>query len=63
MDGVLPSDETIADGTYPLAGYNYAVVRADEPADSAARRMVDFLLSEQGQQCVENAGFGPLAQS
>lgn len=63
VDGVLPSDETIADGTYPLAGYNYAVVRADEPADSAARRMVDFLLSEQGQQCVENAGFGPLAQS
>ena len=31
INGVYPSDETIADGTYPLAGYNYAVVRADEP--------------------------------
>lgn len=60
IDGVYPTDATIADGTYPLAGYNYAVVRADEPKDSPARKMVQFLLSEAGQQCVENAGFGPL---
>lgn len=60
VDGVYPTDETIADGSYPLAGYNYAVVRADAPADSIARRMVDFLLSPQGQQCVQNAGFGAL---
>ena len=53
IDGVYPTDATIADGTYPLAGYNYAVVRADEPKDSPARKMVQFLLSEAGQQCVE----------
>ena len=35
-------------------------MRADEPKDSPARKMVQFLLSEAGQQCVENAGFGPL---
>ena len=40
IDGVYPTDATIADGTYPLAGYNYAVVRADEPKDSPARKMV-----------------------
>ena len=60
VEGVYPTDETIANGTYPLAGYNYAVVRADEPEDSLARRMVEFMLSEQGQQCVVNAGFGAL---
>ena len=62
IDGVYPTDETIADSSYPLAGYNYAVVRADEPEDSIARRMVDFMLSEAGQICVSNAGFGPLAE-
>lgn len=60
VEGVYPTDETIADGSYSLAGYNYAVVRADEPEDSPARRMVEFMLSEQGQQCVVNAGFGAL---
>ena len=34
VDGVLPSDETIADGSYPLAGYNYLVLRAGEPEDA-----------------------------
>lgn len=60
IDGVYPTDETIADGSYPLAGYNYAVIRADAAEDSLARRMVDFMLSEAGQLCVSSAGFGPL---
>ncbi len=60
INGVYPTDETIADGSYPLAGYNYAVVRADSPKDSIGRRMVEFITSEQGQQCVVNAGFGAL---
>jgi ABC-type phosphate transport system substrate-binding protein len=60
IDGVYPTDETIADGSYPLSGYNYAVIRADAPEDSAARRMVDFMLSPAGQLCVMNAGYGPL---
>ncbi len=60
VDGVDPTDAAIADGSYPLAGYNYAVVRADAPADSPARRMVEFMTSEAGQQCVVNAGFGAL---
>ena len=61
VDGVLPSDETIADGSYPLAGYNDAVFRADEPEGSPARRLAAFMLSAAGQDCVRNAGFGPLS--
>ena len=60
IDGIAPNDATIADGTYPLSGYNYIALRADEPEDSPARRMVEFMLSEQGQTCVINAGFGAL---
>ena len=61
IDGVQPTDETIADGTYPLAGYNYVVLRADEPENSPARRLAEYMVSDAGQQVVSNAGFLPLA--
>ena len=60
VDGVAPSDQTIADGTYPLADYNYLVLRSDEPKNSPARRLADFMRADTGQSVVENAGFGPL---
>ncbi|MBO5009028.1 MAG: S-layer homology domain-containing protein [Clostridia bacterium] len=60
IDGVMPTDETIADGTYPLSNNTYVVLRKDTPIDSPARRMAEFMLTEAGQQCVENAGFGRL---
>ena len=60
IDGVLPTDETIADGTYPLSDYNYLVLRADEPEGSPARRLADFMLTEAGQGVVSSAGFLPL---
>ena len=60
IDGVAPTEETIADGSYPLADYNYLVLRADEPEDSPARRLADFMLTEAGQGVVSSAGFLPL---
>ena len=60
IDGVMPSDETIADGSYPLSNNTYIVLRKDTPADAPARRMAEFMLTEAGQQCVEGAGFGRL---
>ena len=61
VDGVLPTAETIADGTYPLADYNYIVLRSDEPKDSPARRLAEFMVSDAGQQAVADSGFLPLA--
>ena len=61
VDGVLPTAETIADGTYPLADYNYLVLRSDEPKDSPARRLAEFMVSDAGQQAVADSGFLPLA--
>ncbi len=60
IDGVLPTEATIADGSYPLADYNYVVVRKDAKEGSLARVMADFMLTPAGQNCVSNAGYGPI---
>ncbi len=60
VDGVHPNDRTIADGTYPLSNNTYIVMRKDTPAESPARKMAEFMLTEAGQMCVEQAGFGKL---
>ncbi len=60
IDGVHPNDETIANGSYPLSNNTYIAIRKDTPADSPARKMAEFMLTEAGQLCVELAGFGKL---
>lgn len=60
IDGIAPNDETIASGEYPLSNNTYIVLRKDEPENSPARKMVEFMLSEEGQQCVIDAGYGSL---
>ncbi|MBQ4630158.1 MAG: substrate-binding domain-containing protein [Clostridia bacterium] len=60
IDGIMPTDETIANGTYPLSNNTYVVLRKDSPKDSPERKMAEFMLTEEGQQCVESSGFGRL---
>lgn len=60
VDGVAPSDATIADGTYPLLNEYYVVIRADEPADSPARQLRDWILSEEGSAALVKAGYIPV---
>lgn len=60
IDGIMPTDETIADGSYPLSNNTYIVLRKDTPEDSPARKMAEFMLTEAGQECVSEAGFGKL---
>ncbi len=60
VDGVSPTDETIADGSYPLSNNTYVVIRSDEKKDSPARKMAEFMLTDLGQACVSEAGFGAL---
>ncbi len=57
VDGVYPDKETIRDTSYPLHTAYYAVIRKDEPVDSPVRQMISWLLSEEGQQLVEEAGY------
>ena len=60
IDGVYPDDETIASGEYPLSNNTYVVLRKDEPENSPARKMAEFMLTKEGQACVEEAGFGAI---
>ena len=60
VDGVTPSIETIKDGSYPIYTNGFIVLRADEDADSPARRWVDAVLGKRGSQIIEDKGYVPL---
>ena len=60
IDGVYPTEESIADGSYPLSDHTYIVIRKDTPANSPARKMAEFMLTDLGQTFVQSAGFGKL---
>lgn len=57
VDGIYPDKETIRDGSYPLNTAYYAVIRKDEPENSPARKIIDWLLTEEGQRLAEEAGY------
>lgn len=60
VDGIYPSNETVASGEYPFCTAYYAVLDKSSPTDSAARKLLDFILSEEGQTIAEEAGYVPL---
>ena len=57
IDGVKPSADTIRSGEYPFLNPYYAVIGADEPEDSPARIMFDWLLSDEGQSLAAHEGY------
>ncbi len=57
VDGVYPDKNTISSGTYPIRTAYYAVIRSDEPEDSSSRKLVTWLLSDEGQKLAEEAGY------
>ena len=60
IDGVAPTRDSIMSGEYPLDDCYYAVMRKDTPADSPLRSIVDWLLSDAGQDLAVSAGYIPL---
>ena len=61
IDGVAPSNETIASGEYPYTQYNYAVIRKDERENSPARQLFDFLTTPEGKALMAAQGYVPAA--
>lgn len=59
VGGVQPSKATLADGSYPYTNDFFAVIRAKEPADSPARKVLAWLLSDDGRTAVADAGYVP----
>lgn len=57
VDGIAPDTATISDGSYPLTSPFYCAIRADEPEDSPARQLYDWMCGPNGQACLQNAGY------
>ena len=60
VDGVAPDSETIRSGEYPFRNPYFCVIRADEPENSPARILRDWLLSKAGQQLLDREGYVPV---
>ena len=60
VDGVEPTAESIASGDYPLCDAYYAVFRQSEAEDGPVRRLLAWILSDEGQRLMQSAGYVPL---
>ena len=60
VDGVMPSNETISDFSYPLLNESYTAIRADEPINSKNRKLYDYIRSNQGRDAIIEAGYVPV---
>ena len=56
-DDVDPSPETIREGRYPYVNPFYAAVRKDEPENTKARQLFNWLAGEDGQSLVDAMGY------
>jgi phosphate transport system substrate-binding protein len=63
LNGVEPTKETIRDGSYPIASEFYAVTaspigeEAPQESDEVMAGFLEWVLSEQGQQIIEETGY------
>lgn len=58
--GVMPSNESILDGTYPIARPMF-MYTPGEPSP-AAKKYLEWVLSPEGQKVVEETGYVPLGK-
>lgn len=56
LDGVYPDKENIKSGSYPIVSEIYAVYR-DDNENPNVEAMIEWMLSEEGQQIVEKTGY------
>jgi len=59
FEGVVPSEQSIADGSYSLADAYYAVVRSDLPKEHSARKIIGWLKSDDGMAIIKELGLIP----
>lgn len=61
VDGIPPDNDTISSSAYPFINDFYAVIRKSEPADSPARKMLQWVLSDEGKKTITDAGYVPIS--
>ena len=57
VDGVAPSNQTIADGSYKHTENFFAVIRPTEAKDSPVRTIIDWLKTDSGKKLIAEAGY------
>lgn len=57
VNGVEPTYDNIKNGLYSIQTAYYAVIRKDEPEDSDARKLLNAMISERGQNVAKEAGY------
>ena len=58
IEGIEPNLKNIENGTYPIASEFFAVTRTD--ADENTKKLLEWVLSNQGQELVEKTGYTPV---
>ncbi len=61
LNGVYPSAENIQNGTYPIIAKFYAIYRADNTNENIPI-LIDWLLSDEGQNLIEESGYVRLSK-
>lgn len=56
VDGIPPTDENIRNKTYPFTTNYYGVIRGGEE-QATGGKFLDWILSEEGQKCIAQAGY------
>lgn len=62
VNNVMPSHETIKNGTYPLVTEVVVAYLSDLPKDSSAAKIRDWLLTVDGQKVVAESGYVPIKE-
>ena len=62
VDGVKPSKATMADGTYPLLSSTFVMYNADNKRADELKDLVDWMISENGQNAVLASGYIPVIE-
>jgi len=57
INGISPENENLISGAYPFSTNYFAVMRSGEADDSPARRLRDYLITPEGQNIIEMAGY------
>lgn len=60
VDGILPSNDTIANFSYPLLNESYVAIKLDEKEDSNAHILYDYIRSNKGKDAIIEAGYVPV---
>ena len=59
FEGIAPSEESIENGSYPLADAYYAVIRKDLPKENKARSLIEWLQGEDGKDLIRGLNLIP----